>query len=154
MAFHLRKAGFSGSLAGPAPLQSASFLQAAGPSAEGVVIVSIASAIATASISAQFVEDYKRAYSCEPDFTAFMAHDAALLSAHIAGESGEQVLYRKFPISGTVEGVSGPLRFDVRGNRIVALTMRVCHGGKFADLADVRAATSRVLQTQKNSHEP
>lgn len=111
----LRAAGFEGQLAGPGALLGPAFLEAAGSAAEGLV----------STVPGPASEDRPAAWTRrlqEGGQTAAMAHDAALLL--LATLKG-----RSLPPVRPLQGATGMLRFDERGNRLGGLHLvRISRG--------------------------
>jgi ABC-type branched-subunit amino acid transport system substrate-binding protein len=131
LAAALRSAGFRGTLAGPLHLQSPAFLKAAGPAAEGFHIPGPSRDAASELVLSRFVQAYRDRYAMEPDFSATLAYDAALLLVQILRETGPETPHRAFPLTNVFPGASGTLCFDRSGNRMAQLNLLVCRGGSF-----------------------
>ena len=115
----IRKAGYDGILAGPGHLLSARFASAAGPALEGFMLAAPAAAIAPGSPVAR-----------AGDLTERMAGDAVrILVDHLRRQATDP---QAFPRRDHPAGLTGPLVFDARGSRVIALSLLVMRGGRAA----------------------
>ena len=130
LARELRQSGFSGWLAGPGPLCSATFLTPAGDAADGFVVPSIPGG-GDSDASGGFQKKYRDRFSAAPDRAALMAHDAVLLLVQVARDSGPAPSHRLFPIKKSLQGASGVLRFSANGCRIVPIELLMVKSGEF-----------------------
>ncbi|MBI4327066.1 MAG: amino acid ABC transporter substrate-binding protein, partial [Chloroflexi bacterium] len=135
LAMALSTAGFAGLLAGPGRLRSGAFVDGAGNAAENFVVPGMVVDKASRELSGSFAAAFRQQFGSEPDPTAAMAYDAAGLLSGILRKSGEESVHRAFPLTGSMPGASGSLRFDGDGNRIVALSLLVCREGRFKPIA-------------------
>jgi ABC-type branched-subunit amino acid transport system substrate-binding protein len=124
----LRSAGFSGTLAGPLRLASGAFAAEAGAAAEGLLVPALPPDRDGAR--AAFEKKYRALFGADPDPAAVFAHDAAALLIGIVRKSGAEEARRAFPMSESVRGASGLLKFDSHGNRVVALGLLRYHDGR------------------------
>jgi ABC-type branched-subunit amino acid transport system substrate-binding protein len=147
----LRESGFTGQLAGPSRLRSGSFLEAAGPAADGLVVAT-AMGERQAS-SAQFEDEYRTRFGTGPDPLAFMAADAVCLLVEVLRQSGTELAYRSFPLRGSVSGLSGPIQFDASGNRIVSLTLLRCEGREFKSFPTDQALSHPMGEVARRAGE-
>ncbi len=133
MAGVLRQSGYRGLLAGPAPLHSPAFLANAGAAAEGFIIPSfqLTAEQTAAPEYKKFYEGYRKQFGAEPDFTAGVAYDSALLLMSVLRQAGQEPPYRSFPLAGKFPGAFGPVSFDKDGNRLAPLTLLQCNGRRF-----------------------
>ncbi len=125
-----RKAGFAGCLMIPSRICSEPFLKAAGLEAAGVRTAALASNPGAEMRLSEFQREYRHRFGAAPDPLAIAAHDAALLLTRILREDNGEP-WRAFPVTGDFSGISGPLRFDASGNRIMTLTLLTCRDGEF-----------------------
>ncbi|MEK7684617.1 MAG: ABC transporter substrate-binding protein [Verrucomicrobiota bacterium] len=135
LAKSLRTSGFAGLLAGPGRLRSGAFVDAAGSAAENFVVPAMVIDEASRELSKSFAAAFRKQFGSEPDATAAMAYDAAGLLIGILRKPGEESLHRAFPLTGSVPGASGSLRFDRDGNRLVTLILLACREGRFTPFA-------------------
>jgi ABC-type branched-subunit amino acid transport system substrate-binding protein len=149
----LRQRGFHGLLAGPSWLGTMSFLKQTGAAAEGFIVAAIDSEISNAAASNSFDRTYEARFGRKPDLSARMAYDAALLLIRVAQTTTGEPLCRVFPLSGEFKGVTGPLRFDERGNRLVTLRLLQCRHGKFTKLPGDSTSLAGGDTTQERSYE-
>jgi ABC-type branched-subunit amino acid transport system substrate-binding protein len=131
LARRLRAAGFKGTLAGPGWLRSAGFVARAGGAAEGVVVPAVRLTPDEERNREGFAADFRRHFGREPDPTAAMACDAAALLVRLLLASGTRPAHVAFPVVAAVRGVTGKLRFDRDGNRLVSLRLMRCRAGGF-----------------------
>jgi ABC-type branched-subunit amino acid transport system substrate-binding protein len=131
----LRAAGFKGQLAGPSRLQSDAFTSDADGAAEGFVLPSPVLDSASQSVASRFVAAYRQHFSNEPDTTARMAYDAAVLLTDLLRKSGDNPSRLAFPITSEQPGASGNLKFDRNGNRLVPLELLQFRDGRFTPFA-------------------
>jgi ABC-type branched-subunit amino acid transport system substrate-binding protein len=122
MARLLRDARYTGLLAGPARLRSAGFTNAAGPSADRVLVPWPSLAAEAAVAQKDFRIAYARQYDTEPDFLAAMAYDAVHLLATRRSDAGA----RSSLATNIASGLFGPVQFDPSGNRVIPLAARFC----------------------------
>ncbi len=107
-------------LAGPSTLNTPRFLSDAGNAAAGVVI-----ATTCGGLTPDFTSNYVQRFKSAPDTIAIAAADAALLLI-------DRCQNKSWPACGDRHrGVSGELKFDVNGNRLVTLDIRQCIDGHF-----------------------
>lgn len=129
LAASLREVGFKGTLAGPMALGSPSFATAAGGAAEGFVVPTFAGH----PDSGAFARRYRTLHGVDPTPAAALAHDATALLAGLLRNSGNAAR-GAFPLLVPFPGVTGLLRFDRAGNRVVSLEARRWRGGRLARL--------------------
>ena len=115
----LRGSGYTGTLAGPSRLAARSFRAAAGAAADGVLVASLRPEPGSAGTA--FAAQFQSLFGQEPDPSAVLAHDAALLLIRLVQSFGTDGARRAFPLLRPVPGASGPLVFDAHGNRLVSL---------------------------------
>jgi branched-chain amino acid transport system substrate-binding protein len=135
LAKSLRTAGYKGMLAGPSHLRSASFVSAAGDAATGCVMPSPVLDSASQRALAGFSAEYRRHYADEPDLTACMAYDSAVLLIDVLRRSGDRPPHALFPLKGEWSGASGRLKFSPKGDRIVPLELLEFRSGRFVPFA-------------------
>ena len=131
----LRAAGFLGPLAGPGRLDGEDFVTTAGNAAEGFMMPRLVRDPASQAAFAAFASEYRKRFGSEPDVTATMVGDAAALLIELARKSGDQPLYRAFPIAQERPGASGLLKFDTAGNRVYSLELMSVRSGHLAPFA-------------------
>ncbi len=119
----LRAASFKGVLAGPARLRAASFEALAGCALEEFMSVEPRLDNTTANLVRRFENDYERRFGAPPDLEAAMTFDAVSLLVRFARESGDDPMRGRFPIADAGMGVTGSLRFDHEGNRLLPLEL-------------------------------
>jgi ABC-type branched-subunit amino acid transport system substrate-binding protein len=129
---YLRAAGFVGTLAGPGALSSEHFAGSAGSALEGFVTAQPRVDPAAADLAARFALDYSTTYGGTPGRTAAMACDAVSLLIGLARRESSADLRRQFPVACGLVGVTGPLRFDQQGNRLVELEVLEFRAGKWS----------------------
>ncbi len=144
LAAALRDCGFKGRLAGPSRLASAAFSEAAGKSAEGLLLPAPMTDTNASSLRDRFLQDYRtRAVppadtaAQPPAFTAALAFDAVQLLADVLRRSGEEPAFRAFPLTHTVSGVTGELAFDRSGDRRVQMQVLENHDGQWRPFTPV-----------------
>jgi branched-chain amino acid transport system substrate-binding protein len=135
LAKSLRAAGFKGQFAGPSRLQGAAFITHAGSAVEAFVLPSPVLDAASQSVAAEFAAAYQQRFGDEPDATTRMAYDAAVLLTELLRKSSDTPSRRAFPITGEQAGVSGSLKFDRSGNRLVPLELRQFRDGRITRFA-------------------
>jgi ABC-type branched-subunit amino acid transport system substrate-binding protein len=126
----LRTAGFKGPIAGPSSLGSRLFAAEAGASAERVVVPSIEANGAGAAFDSR----YRRSFGGEPDQTAALAHDAALLLVRAARRADPAASPLPLSAGEPIHGATGSLAFDRHGNRLLRLRLVRYQGGRLAPL--------------------
>ncbi len=131
----LRQTGFSGVLAGPGALGFDEFTRNAGKSSEGLVVPAIDCNPASTAGLHSFNEAWRKRFGREPRPIGRYSYDAALLLLKLLQETGAEPLHRSFPLHMTAAGVSGELKFDEQGNRIVSLQLLTAREGKFVSFA-------------------
>lgn len=127
----LRQGGFKGLLAGPSRLCSAAFTAEAGSAAEGVLVPGIVPDSTATAAGERFRQGYRERCKAEPDSTAALAYDAALLLSEVLRNWEGQPPPRGFLPTNALAGATGVLRFDSDGNRVLKLRPLVCHNGRF-----------------------
>ncbi|MBU6402545.1 MAG: ABC transporter substrate-binding protein [Verrucomicrobia bacterium] len=137
----LRQMGYHGLLAGPSWLDSPAFLRAAGQAASGTLVPAPVSNERDIASFRDFAATYRTRFGREPDAAAAQAYDATTLLVRVLRDAGNRPAYRQFPLRREYTGISGDLRFDSTGRRVVPLTLRVCQDGKFS-----------VLETETPNH--
>lgn len=135
LAAALRKGGFTGTLAGPCPLDSPEFFAAAGAAAEGMRITNFRSDASFLATTEGFGSRYLRRYGASPDYSAKAAHDAAVVLISTLRRSGSGAAERLFPLTIPIQGANGVLHFDNLGNRTDALEVMTCKEGRFVPLS-------------------
>jgi ABC-type branched-subunit amino acid transport system substrate-binding protein len=90
---------------------------------------------ASQPVAARFVAGYRQQFGSEPDPTAHLAYDAAVLLTDLLRKAGDPPSRRAFPIAGEQPGASGNLKFDRHGQRLVPLELRQCQKGCFVPFA-------------------
>jgi ABC-type branched-subunit amino acid transport system substrate-binding protein len=131
LAKNLRTAGFAGKLAGPSRCNSPAFFGSACEEAEGFLVPGIILDQAGEARFLAFQTAFRQRYGREPNLTAAESYDAATLLINILEKTDAQSLPRVFPLAFSLPGASGNLRFDVAGNRKVALRLLVGRQGHF-----------------------
>ena len=133
----LRDANYRGTICATSAINTATFLQKAGPLAEGVFFPLATLDVASAKEPMRsFVRTYFDTYHLTPDIYAAHGFDAALAILYavdnLVQRSGREVQVR---IRGLEEkqGVTGPLAFDDYGNIKHTLRNHWIHGGKVED---------------------
>ena len=126
----LRAAGFKGPIAGPSSLGSRLFATEAGSSAEGIVVPAIDPEGAAAGFGAR----YRRLFGADPDQTAALAHDAALLLVRAVRQADPTASPRPLTAGEPFRGATGLLAFDSHGNRVVQLRLSLYQAGRLARL--------------------
>ena len=126
-----REGGFRGLLAGPSRLRSSAFVRNAGKAAEGCFIPTMVGPETSSNQLKSFAEAYRKQFGNEPDFMATAAADSVMLLAQLLRGAGEQPPYRLFPLKQEFSGITGQLRFDKDGNRLVSLGLMICREGEF-----------------------
>lgn len=127
-AIELRKAGYTGYLAGSSKLYSQAFAKNVGRFADGLVIAGI-----------DFYDNENAKLSLSPDslntlkneYLSAMAFDAGLLLMKHLDKCDREHPYRGFPLERDFYGISGKLSFNKFGDRIIELKVLVFSDGKF-----------------------
>jgi branched-chain amino acid transport system substrate-binding protein len=130
----LRAAGYGGCLAGPSPLDSPTFVAAAGAAATGVLVTGFREDADRRARADQFERQYRQRYGAKPDFSAAAAHDAARVLIETLRRAGDGAGDRQFPLTLPTTGVTGVLHFDNSGNRTDALQVLTCQQGRFVPI--------------------
>jgi ABC-type branched-subunit amino acid transport system substrate-binding protein len=117
-----RNAGFTGALAGPGWLESASFISSAQEALEGFVIPRSAKSEASDTLCSSFEAAYRGRWGHAPDAMAAISYDAVMVLVHLI-QSTSQALNHRFPPDFSEPGVTGELRFDAEGNRKLKLEL-------------------------------
>jgi branched-chain amino acid transport system substrate-binding protein len=123
LAKSLRVDGFTGTLAGPGRLRSAEFVKVAGEASEGLTVAVPVLEKESVTAFRHFATAFRGRFGHEPDATAAMSYDAAMLLIHILRQSGGSPAHEGFPIVASFTGASGILAFDSQGNRKVNLQL-------------------------------
>jgi ABC-type branched-subunit amino acid transport system substrate-binding protein len=126
-----RASGHAGWLAGPGRLGGPSFLKEAGPAAEGVLATRPVRTPASAIRHAEFLAAYTAQFHDPPDPGAETAADAVRLLAAVLREAGSRPAFALLPPRDEQPGITGPLRFDSTGNRLVELELVIARNGRF-----------------------
>ena len=86
----------------------------------------------------QFVEEYKRKFGQEPGFPAAYGYDAVQVLVSVILEHGENPdsISKGLKI-GLFEGVTGPTKFDEKGDVVKPFVMKVVRNGSFQELEKV-----------------
>jgi ABC-type branched-subunit amino acid transport system substrate-binding protein len=136
LAAALRAAGFMGLLAGSGRLETAAFTDAAGAAAEGTVVAAPRLDSATRADMDRFTVAYRTRFGVKPDQTAAMAYDAARLLVDGLRRLGGAPARTMFPLGTPWHGVTGGVRFDLVGRRLVELEIRALASAKSGAAAD------------------
>jgi branched-chain amino acid transport system substrate-binding protein len=131
---YLRTIGFRGVVAGPGRLESGTFQDAAGSALEGLILPKIIVDCAMDRAVAAFQEAYRDRHGRSPDAIAAMAYDAAGMLIHLLREAGDNPSHGLFPLEQAASGVTGPMKFDPDGNRVVSLRLHAYHRGDLVPL--------------------
>lgn len=130
----LKRAGFSGAVAGPIRLHTPDFVTAGSNSLDGFVLPGLLLGKASQQRFQAFQTVFRNQFKREPDITAAFAFDAAALLIQILRRTEPGALPQAFPLDFTLPGVSGILAFDAQGNRKAALQLLIFANGKFEAL--------------------
>ena len=130
----LRAAGYGGCLAGPSPLDSPTFVAAAGAAATGVLVTEFRADADLRARADQFERQYRQKYDAKPDFSTAAAYDAARVLIETLRRAGNSAGYRQFPLALPTAGVTGVLHFDNSGNRTDTLQVLTCQQGRFVPI--------------------
>lgn len=130
-AAHLRTARYRGVLAGPGRLQCADFVQSAGEALEGFVIPAIKTRGDEATRWESFQTSYRDHWGHAPDVISGLSCDAAMLLGYLLAQPWFQTPPHRLASGFSWPGVTGDLRFDAEGNRILELELRQAHHGRF-----------------------
>jgi len=126
-----RESGYAGVLAGPGRLCGPAFLRAAGPAAEGFWTTRPVLSPASVTRREKFILAWGEEYTAGPDPAAAVAADAFVLLASVVREAGSRPAFALMPPKGERPGITGTLKFDALGNRVVELEAVVAREGKF-----------------------
>lgn len=129
----LRARGISPPLFAPLSFGCADCLRVAGAAAEGAVVV-VPPNLSTYS-SGWFYREFVRTYRCPPHPLAAYAHDAAaaiIQAVRTAGDKPENI--RDAFARTKLQGVTGSIRFDSKGNRIGEVALAVVRNGSLVAL--------------------
>ncbi len=130
----LKRAGFTGVVAGPIRLHTPDFVSAAGDSLEGFVLPGLLLGEASEQRFQAFQTVFRKEFKREPDITAAFAFDGTALLVQLLRNTEPEALSRSFAADLTLSGVSGVLTFDAEGNRKAALQLLVYDNGSFVPL--------------------
>jgi len=130
----LKRAGFSGPVAGPLWLHAPEFVAAAGDSLEGFVLPGLLLGEGSQQRFHAFEIVFRAQFKREPDIMAAFGFDAAALLVQVLRSTEPEALPRTFPKDFTRPGVTGILTFDAEGNRKAALQLLVFQNGEFVPL--------------------
>jgi ABC-type branched-subunit amino acid transport system substrate-binding protein len=131
MAKAIRRTGWPGVLAGPGRLQSMDFRAAAGPAFEGFIIPGIIMKNESLQRWDSFRVSYQAVWHHQPDLTAGMGFDAAMLLVHLLQRPEFQAPPHRLPPDFSWQGVTGDLSFDSEGNRRLKLELLRGHAQGF-----------------------
>ena len=131
MAGQLRTAGYRGVLAGPGRLQCEDFIKTAGAALEGFITPAITRSSEETARWQTFQASYRKHWGHEPDAMAGLSYDAAMLLSYLLSQPQYQAPPHRLAPGFSWPGVTGDLRFDHEGNRIVKLELRQAHDRRF-----------------------
>ncbi len=129
----VRAAGFAGRLAGPGGLCCPAFFRAGGGSVEGVLIPVPPAITSPGEMRERFQKDLvegsplagetasRPPANQPPNLTVALAFDAVLVLADVLRHAESRPVFREFPLTRSLSGVTGELLFDREGNRRVSL---------------------------------
>lgn len=122
----LRTSGYSGTIMGPARLQSRRFVEAAGlQTSTNVIVAGFASGTGATNSAAAVLESFagrfNNQFQAEPDFLAAAAYDAARFILRHLEQGAESVHGRRFDKTVFSDGVMGAVQIDGSGARSVEL---------------------------------
>lgn len=128
LASALRRARFSGLIAGPGTLATGAFRRAAGSAADGVIVPLL---IQPGGTWASFAQRYARRFDEPADASAGYGYDALRLVAAAVRRSGlNRVRLLDALRSGEPHpGVTGSLKWDARGRSVRSVSLGVWDGG-------------------------
>jgi ABC-type branched-subunit amino acid transport system substrate-binding protein len=130
LANNLRQGGFTGAMAGPCSLKSASFVASAKDALEDFIIPSIFRDETSTKLFSSFQTAYRARWGHDADAVAGMSYDAVVVLTHLI-QSTFQAATHRFPPDFSEPGVTGQLSFDEQGNRKLTLELLKGHDGKF-----------------------
>ncbi|MFN8509132.1 MAG: branched-chain amino acid ABC transporter substrate-binding protein [Deinococcaceae bacterium] len=120
----LRLAGVSARVMGGHGLDSRGLIDIAGPSAKGVLYTTVSAPKDQLPRASRFFSDYQKAFGKAADSYGALAYDAT----NVALKAVEQLIRSNQPITRMavsqnirsihMEGITGPLRFDQKGDRV------------------------------------
>ncbi len=131
----LRREGFRGTLAGPGRLACPEFIAAAGSGLEGFVVPVIQRSKTPAPAANCFTADWNKRFGHQAGPMASFSYDAAMVLLRVANQAQPGLLHLSFPLASSEPGITGELKFDSQGNRIVCLETMVAHDGCFVPSA-------------------
>jgi ABC-type branched-subunit amino acid transport system substrate-binding protein len=134
LAKYLRTIGFKGVLAGPGRLDSAAFRNAAGSAMEGMLLPVLDPEGGDNCAMIEFAQSFQARHGYPPGASATMAYDGARLLIELVRRAGDKPPHELFPLKRVQAGVTGPLRFDQEGNRMVSLRLNAYHRGELVPL--------------------
>lgn len=129
-ASQLRRAGYTGVLAGPERLGSSLFLDATGKDAEGFIVpVPVAQSHPTPTAPVPDGHSFKKVDTLPDPLTAY-AHDAVLLLQILHSQQGPSPAGRppSFQDLPPIQGLTGMICFDPEGRRDSALGLQIWRG--------------------------
>ncbi len=130
----VRGAGFAGTLAGPAWLDSGGFVSLAGEAANGLKIAEPVLDPPAQMAYDKFSGEFQRRFGNAPDAVARAGFDAANLLMQILRSAGNRPVNELFPVKAGFVGASGRMCFDAQGNRQSELHVVVLQNGKFSPI--------------------
>jgi len=74
---------------------------------------------------------FRHQFKREPDVLSAFSFDAAALLIQLLRETESQEIQKRFPLTNTYDGVTGPLTFDESGNRRMPLRLLQGDSGQF-----------------------
>jgi ABC-type branched-subunit amino acid transport system substrate-binding protein len=144
LAKYIRTIGFKGVVAGPSRLDSLSFRNAAGSAMEGMILPALDPQGRGNCGMSEFARSFQAQHGYPPDASAAMAYDGAGLLIELLRRTGDHPPHELIPLNRITAGVTGPLRFDRQGNRMVSLRLTMYHRGELVPLIPSEAAPPTI----------
>lgn len=147
LAKYIRTIGFRGVLAGPGRLDSLAFRTTAGSAMEGMFLPALDPQRSGNCAMTEFVQSFLAQHGDPPDASAAMAYDGARLLIELLQRTGDNPPHELFPLSCVRAGVTGPLRFDRQGNRMVSLRLKTYQRGELVPLFSSETAPQTLTSS-------
>lgn len=133
----LRRAGINTPVVAPDGVTTNSFLQLAGPAAEGMIVTLPFNAFRDTENTQKFLKRYKERWGEAADSFAAHAYDGMnILGLAIKRGGVEAFAIRdNLALTSNFTGVTGQISFDTTGNDIRDVDLAIVRGGRFIPLA-------------------
>jgi branched-chain amino acid transport system substrate-binding protein len=135
-----RDVGFTIPLLGTTAIEDPQFLKLAGASAEGMVYP-LATGFDPSDkdpVVASFVDSFKKRYGRDPGWVEAHCYDAFVLLCYAAQRADPPVTGIKIKAAldhlGDYHGVTGTIRFDINGDVVKPIVLKIVRNGRFTKL--------------------